>query len=209
MTRNRPVAPVLALDIGNVCLRVELQDLLEAMGFANMDHVRDYDPEGRILAVCDGIECGTLSPSEFLNQFGSLLPEPQEPEAARQTWRKLIGHEIDGMADLVSEAAACGVQTVLMSDICAIHYELCRERISFFDQIAGAVLSYEAGALKPNAPMYEAMEQNYCGGRPPLLFTDDKEENVSAAWERDWPAHQFQGIDGFRDRLRHELAKLG
>ncbi len=208
MAPDRVPAPILALDIGNVCLHVELQDLLAEMGFQSMAEFDSFDPDGAIPALCLALENGSLAAADFLQQFGAALPQPQPPARARRTWEALIGEEIDGMADLVRDAKAAGLNIVLMSDICTIHYDLVWQRLSFTDVIDGAVLSCQVGALKPEPPMYEAMEQQFGGGRAPLLFADDKEPNVAAARKRGWAAHVFRGTVGLRECLDRRLERF-
>jgi FMN phosphatase YigB (HAD superfamily) len=205
MTKSRKLAPVLVLDIGNVCLRVDLPALLAAMGFASWEELLAFDPDGRLQALVNDLQCGRVSAPRFLRDFGAGLPVPQSPTQARATWDRLIGAEIAGMAATVAQARAAGLRVVFLSDICPLHYDLVRRRLSFIDQAAGAVLSYEVGAQKPAAAMYVAVERQFCGGRPPLLYADDRADNVAAARARGWPAHRFRTDAAFRTRLRAQL----
>jgi FMN phosphatase YigB (HAD superfamily) len=205
--RRLELAPVLVLDIGNVCLRVDLPALLRAMGFASWDQLQAFDPAGRLLRLANELQCGRLSAPRFLRTFGATLPEPQAPALARATWNALIGAEIPGMAGVVALARAAGLRVVFLSDICPLHYELVRTRLSFAARVTGAVLSYAVGAHKPAPAMYAAVERRYCGGQPPLLYADDRPENIAAAKARGWPAQEFRTAAAFRARLRAQLRR--
>ena len=57
------------------------------------------------------------------------------------------------------------------------------------------------GVIKPAPRIYEMLEQD-CGVAPErLLFTDDRADNIQAAAARGWQTHQFEGPQGWADRL--------
>lgn len=62
-------------------------------------------------------------------------------------------------------------------------------------------ISGHLGVTKPDARIYEIVEES--SGLPPqaLLFTDDRPDNIFAASERGWHTHLFTGPDGLADRL--------
>jgi 2-haloacid dehalogenase len=68
------------------------------------------------------------------------------------------------------------------------------------------VVSYLVGEGKPHQAMYEAMEATHCGGGVPLLYADDREENILAARARGWRAYHFGTAEGCRAALQEALA---
>jgi 2-haloacid dehalogenase len=62
-------------------------------------------------------------------------------------------------------------------------------------------ISGHLGTIKPEARIYEIVEQD-CGLPPEaLLFTDDRAENIAAAAGRGWQTHLFTGAEGLAERL--------
>ena len=55
--------------------------------------------------------------------------------------------------------------------------------------------------VKPDATIYQMLEDD-CGVAPgALLFADDRDENISAASARGWQTHLFEHPSGWADRL--------
>lgn len=188
-------ARVVALDIGNVCLRLQPDVCARFLGFPDYRAMEARCPE--LLQLGYLLETGRLAQDEFLRRCHRILP--QFPETAvLEAMCLLAGSEIPGMAGFVDEIVAAGFRPVFMSDISPHVYDYVRRSLSFFPRVQGAVLSYEVGERKPQAPMYLAMEQGYCGGRAPLLYADDREENVVAARTRGWHAYHVGTVEGLR-----------
>lgn len=66
-------------------------------------------------------------------------------------------------------------------------------------------ISGHMGVIKPEAAIYEMVEQD-CGlGGADILFTDDRAENIAAAADLGWQTHLFENPA----RLAQELVRLG
>ena len=88
---------------------------------------------------------------------------------------------------------------VLLSNTNPLHFETIGERWSFYGHFDAVVLSYEVGAMKPDARMYEAALAR-CGSSPEAcLFFDDREENVLAAEEAGIRSFVFEAPDRVRE----------
>jgi FMN phosphatase YigB (HAD superfamily) len=198
MPSDRPVRPVIALDIGNVCVHLQLERNARAFGYANMQDFADHAPEA--FALNDAFHRGKVDVQAFLCELRSILPELAKwsNEAIFDAYRSLIGNEIDGMAALVDEWLAMGLQPVFFSDINPVHWRQVQGHISFADRVPEAVLSYETGACKPESPMYEEMENRHCDGGRPCLYLDDKPENIAAGRARGWHSYQVGDLAGIR-----------
>ncbi len=205
-TKTDP-APVLALDIGNVCVHVEFLRFLGGIGLQSPEDLATYDQDGSLTGLCHDFERGRIGVDEFLHRFGIGAPKKFDREQALLAWHNLIGDEIEGIAELVADAKELGIAVVFISDICPLHYDYVLQRITFGHHVDGAILSYEVGELKPHAAMYEAMELQYCNGRPPLLYADDREQNIAAALERGWQAYQFGDVKTLRMRFEELVRK--
>ena len=81
-----------------------------------------------------------------------------------------------------------GVPTYLFSNTNELAVGHIRKSFPFFSQFNGCVCSYEHGAMKPDAKLYEVVERTSRLGGSELLYFDDRPENVAAGAARGWQA---------------------
>ncbi|MBT3376172.1 MAG: hypothetical protein HN742_07455 [Lentisphaerae bacterium] len=201
-SRSNPAtaaAPVLALDIGNVCIALQPTECANVFGYPSVEALLSKHPRMGPWTVL--LETGRMSEADYIRR---LAEEADISEDRVITAMDLVlGPELPGLADFLQAATETGLRPVFMSDVSTIHYRLLQERLTFLHFIHGAVLSYEVGCQKPAAGMYEAMEREYCDGRPPALYVDDKLENIEAARERGWNCYRFGNFREATERLGH------
>ena len=137
-----------------------------------------------------------LSTKEFLIALRECLPVDLDDIALINAWNRLIGAEIDGMAQAINEMKRMALTPVFFSNISELHYNYVCSKLSFLHLVGGAVLSYEVGDVKPNVAIYEKMEMCYCENRVPALYLDDRPENIDAARKRGWNAYQVGTVKG-------------
>lgn len=188
--QGRPVAPVVAVDIGNVCFRIEPERSLRALGFRDFAEIRRQAPQ--LLAWGHALETGELTLADFVARAGTLLPAPITEAQAADALNSLIREEIPGMGQQVERLVDLGYRPVFLSDIAPPQYAHVRRELSFAHLIPEAVVSYEVGATKPHAAMYERFEREHCEGGVPALYIDDRANNVAAAEGRGWRAITFR-----------------
>jgi len=63
-----------------------------------------------------------------------------------------------------------------------------RKHFPFFSQFDGYICSYEHGAMKPDAKLYEVVERASGLAGSGLFYLDDRPENVAAGALRGWQA---------------------
>jgi HAD superfamily hydrolase (TIGR01509 family) len=67
-----------------------------------------------------------------------------------------------------------------------------RHNFPFFSQFDGYVLSFEEGAMKPDAKIYQAVERLTGRQGTQLVYLDDRPENVAAGRARGWEVIEHQ-----------------
>ncbi len=137
---------------------------------------------------------------ELDTHFGSSTSLPDLERAASD-----IFELNEPMVPLLDELKANGVRLVLLSNTCSSHFEFVREQFDLLSRFDDFTLSYQAGATKPFAPIYEdALSRIQC---PPAecFYTDDIADYVSAAIEFGIDAEVFQSAS----RTREQLAERG
>jgi FMN phosphatase YigB (HAD superfamily) len=93
---------------------------------------------------------------------------------------------IEPMVELQSALRVARIPTYIFSNTNDLAISHIRQNFPFFSNFNGYILSYEVGAMKPDAKIYEALE-NMAGKRgADVLYLDDRQENVDAGAARGW-----------------------
>jgi glucose-1-phosphatase len=122
--------------------------------------------------------------------------------------------EIEPMNALVQSLAATGHRLGLLSNTNPLQWDYFTDgRFPVLASPGGqssgqasafslAVLSYEAGAMKPARRIYEIAVERAGVPAADVFFTDDREDNVAGALAAGLDAVQFTGIEKLTDDLR-------
>jgi FMN phosphatase YigB (HAD superfamily) len=94
--------------------------------------------------------------------------------------------EISPMIQLHAELRQRGIPTYIFSNTNDLAIELIRRDFPFFKNFDGYILSYEVKAMKPDAPIYEALEMMTGKHGAEILYLDDRLENIEAGAARGW-----------------------
>jgi HAD superfamily hydrolase (TIGR01509 family) len=95
---------------------------------------------------------------------------------------------IQPMLNLHAALRQRGIPTYVFSNTNELAVSHIRKNFPFFSQFNGYVCSYEHGAMKPDAKLYEVVERTSRLGGSELLYFDDRAENVAAGAARGWQA---------------------
>lgn len=117
-------------------------------------------------------ERGRLSPQQLHQQAEALFERTLDFEALRLAASDIFQLNAP-IVPVLDALKARGHRLVLLSNTSIWHFEFIRERFDVLDRFDDYVLSYEAGAIKPEAPIFEAtLAQLQC---PPgeAFYTDD------------------------------------
>lgn len=111
---------------------------------------------------------------------------------------------VDTMPLALQSVRDSGLSVGLLSNTCEAHWDWIRRRkypaTEFpFDV---TILSYEVGAMKPDAKIYEVAERACGVSLGQILFLDDRPENVEGAVRRNWQAVECMGGPAAWDVLR-------
>ena len=112
-----------------------------------------------------------------------------------------IFSEMPGTIALHAELRQRGFKTYIFSNTNDLAIEHVQRNFPFFKNFDGYIYSYEVGAMKPDAPIYDAMEK-MCGRRgSDLIYMDDRAENIAAGAARGWRAILHQSPEKTRRAL--------
>jgi putative hydrolase of the HAD superfamily len=185
MTANPPRH--LLLDIGMVLVRLDYRPLAE-----KMRTLARIEP-AQLRAILTGnelvqeFETGKLSETKFYEEvcrrIGTNIPRSEFFEA----WNSVIADQL--VSDHVLAMLAGKAHLWAISNTNRTHIDFLVRSFTFLRHFEGLILSYEVGALKPDARIFQEALRKSGALASDLLFVDDLEINVNAA--------RVLGIDGF------------
>ena len=184
--RKRGSAPVVALDIGNVSMKLSFDEMYRRFGVDPGDSAA----VGRLWEHGAALETGRCTVPEFLDRLDDFTGHRHTREYLLDAWRCGVRDPMPGMLETVRALAARGVRFSFMSDISPIHLDQVFKYCGFVHLVTGGIYSFEAGAFKlDGSAMFDAFERRY--GRP-LVFFDDRIEIIEHARGLGWNAVQFK-----------------
>ena len=101
----------------------------------------------------------------------------------------VFGDIFDPMPEMIELHAALkkkGVPTYIFSNTNELAVAHIRQNFAFFNGFDDYILSYEHGAMKPQAKLYEVVEQKTGQRREKIIYIDDRPENIAAGAARGW-----------------------
>jgi FMN phosphatase YigB (HAD superfamily) len=182
-----PVPSVVVFDLGKVLLdfdyRISAEKIARQSRFtpAQVRGLLDHSP------LLQRFESGLMSREEFYGEVCATCGFSGKLDEFCATFADIFS-EIKPMTALHRALRAGRVPTFIFSntnDIAAGHI---RERFPFFSQFDGYVLSYQHGAMKPAAKIYEVVEDQTGQKGDAIVYLDDRAENVEAGLARGWRA---------------------
>ena len=116
-------------------------------------------------------------------------------------WLELAQPLIPHSLHLMRALQAKGVPVFALTNFGIGSFELAASHYPFLRDFDRSYVSGHLGVTKPDAHIYELVEQD-CGLPPEsLLFTDDRPANIAAAAARGWQTHLFETPKGWAARL--------
>jgi len=176
-------------DVGWVLVRLEYGPLLSCLARAGF--TPSAMPELVAAIGLEAHERGEISGATLIDNLMALAPGPLDRAEVERCWMSMF-QPVEAMLDLARSLAATH-RVHLLSNVGELHW---RQLIASFglDQIGhGALPSFEARALKPDAAIYEEAERRFGLVAARTVFIDDLAANIAAARRRGW--HGIQHVD--------------
>ena len=188
---------VVIFDLGKVLVDFDYSrasQRIAAFGSVLPEVVRQFIDHSPLLVR---YETGLISTSEFFEavrhatQFRGTTAEFAAAFAD-------IFTPLDEMIALHAALRARGIPTYILSNTNDLAVAHIRHRYPFFANFDGYVLSYEVGAMKPDAQIYVAAEKLTGKRGAEILFLDDRADNIAAAAARGWQVIHHQTPEATR-----------
>ena len=116
-------------------------------------------------------------------------------------WIEMAAPVIDHSVRLLRALRAADVPVFALTNFGIQTFEIAEPVYPFLGEFDRRYISGHMRVIKPEAEIYQMVEDD-CGLDPRgLLFADDRQENLDAAAARGWQTHLFDGAQGWADRL--------
>jgi 2-haloacid dehalogenase len=131
--------------------------------------------------------CSATGFSGDLNEFGSFFADIFVP--------------IEPMVELHAALRERGLPTYIFSNTNDLAVGHIRRNFPFFGKFDGYILSYEHGAMKPDARLYEVVEKESGRRQAEILYLDDRPENIAAGAARGWQVILQESVEKSRSAI--------
>jgi len=180
---------VVCFDLGGVVVRI-CRSFREGCLAAGVPLRRDLDREvdrRALAALVHRHQRGALATGDFHREMSVLLGGQHTPEELARMHEAWILGEYEGVADLIDEVHAAGIDTACLSNTNDAHWAAMRG-LRAFDSIRHRHASHEIGLCKPDPAIFRAFESRTGFDPSGIIFFDDLIENVMAAGAAGWRA---------------------
>jgi len=116
-------------------------------------------------------------------------------------WLDMASPAIEHSVRLMAALQARGVPVFSLTNFGIETYVIASGKYAFLKAFDRDFISGHMGVIKPDARIYEMLEQATGLSGAELIFTDDRADNIAAAAARGWQTHLFEGAQGWADRL--------
>jgi HAD superfamily hydrolase (TIGR01509 family) len=112
---------------------------------------------------------------------------------------------IEPMVQLQGELQQRGLPAYAFSNTNELAAEHIRRPFPFYGKFDGCILSFQHGVMKPDARLYEVVENQSGRREAEILYLDDRPENIAAGAARGWQAILHESPE----KSRAAVQKLG
>ncbi len=180
---NRPC--IVVFDLGKVLLDFDYgiaAPRIAARGNISAEAVKRLVNQSPLL---HRYETGSMTTVEFFEEVRTAT----NYQGGLAEFEEIFGdifEPITPMIELHSTLRQQGIPTYIFSNTNELQFGRIRRHFPFIKSFDGHILSFEHGAMKPDARIYEVVERVTGRRREEILYVDDRPENIAAGAARGW-----------------------
>lgn len=179
-------------DIGRVLLDFDFESSLARL--LPPDCADPHERLERLLDRKDDFEAGRIDPESYINWALGVLGSDATPDQFRHAWQRIFTPN-EPMWECVRNLSGAGHRLILFSNTNAIHCPWVFEEYPEFSLFHGAVLSFETGHIKPQAPIYQHAVDAHGLDPHSTLYIDDLPQNIATGLEFGFHCHQYDLVN--------------
>ena len=197
--------PVIALDAGGVLVNYDFQKVFVEMS-KKFGIELDPDDTPDLSHIFYPLETGKTPWSDIPEKLNRALNLSLDQDQWHTLCCCIFLGEVPGMRALLTDLKS-DFTLIALSNTIQVHWEWVQQEYPIFGLLDGWVVSYEEGAVKPDAAIYNIFSERFCGGQPPFYFTDDNSKNVEAAKKLGWEAGVFNDAATLKENIEARRVK--
>lgn len=116
-------------------------------------------------------------------------------------WIEMATPVIDHSVRLMAALQAKGMPVFSLTNFGIQSYDFAATHYPFLHAFDRDFISGHMQVIKPDAQIYQMLEDASGLSGADLIFADDRADNIAAAGARGWHTHLFEGPQGWADRL--------
>ena len=180
-----PLPSVVVFDLGKVLVDFDYAIAarrIAARGNMTLKAIAEYINQSRLFVQ---YELGTVTTEQFCAELCRVSGFRGTPAEFGDCFADIFV-QIDPMVRLQAALRQRGLPAFIFSNTNELAVEHIRRSFPFYGNFDGYILSYQHGAMKPDAQLYEVVERASARRAAELLYLDDRPENVAAGAARGW-----------------------
>jgi FMN phosphatase YigB (HAD superfamily) len=177
--------PIVGFDLGKVMVDFDYSIAARRIATRSTQPPENLDAFLSTSPVLVRFETGLINRQEFFDQVRSATGFLGDLEEFGGMFADIFT-EMPPMIELHEELRRRGFKTYIFSNTNDLAIEHIRRNFPFFRNFDGYIFSYEVKAMKPDAPIYEALERMAGRRGSEILYIDDRPENIAAGAARGW-----------------------
>jgi putative hydrolase of the HAD superfamily len=144
----------------------------------------------RLLERKDEFEAGGVDSETYIDWALGVLGSESSPEEFRHAWQHIFTPN-EPMWERVRQLAKDGHRLILFSNINSIHSPWIFDEFPELSLFHGAVMSFEAGFIKPNPAIYHYAIATYELDPVHTIYIDDLPQNIETGREFGFRCWQY------------------
>lgn len=175
----------IVFDLGKVLLDFDYRKAARALAVRSrlgIDAIHQFINQSPLLFR---YETGLLSRGKFYEEVCAVTGFAGGPEEFGACFGDIF-EPIAPMIELHATLRKRGLPAYVFSNTNELAILHIKKHYPFFANFDGYILSYEHGAMKPDAKLYEVVERETGRRGGQILYLDDRSENIAAGEARGW-----------------------
>ena len=150
-------------------------------------------------------ERGLLSTAEFYEKARSSFGFSLSLDDFKDIWSDIFSLN-EGTVSLLRALKEKGHSLYMLSNICELHHEFLLKKFpGAFEHFNDLILSYQAGAIKPEKKIYDVLCERSANSPENIIYIDDRIDLIEASRKMGFKAVLFKDIT----QCERELSAYG
>src|SRR5580698_7311697 len=170
------MTPIVVFDLGKVLVDFDYSIAAKKVAARSTRQIENLHDVLGGSPVLVQLESGMITRAQFFSEIQKLTGFSGSADEFSSYFADIF-FPMPPMIELHAELRKKKIPTYIFSNTNDIAVEHIRRNFPFFSGFDGYILSYEIGAMKPQAKIYEALETMSRRSRGDIFYIDDRAEN--------------------------------